>query len=236
MPQPPRIPDSISHGPPATPRPAASVLLYDDTRPWRLLMMRRPDTTTFAPGAWVFPGGGVHEPDRARPDPLRAAAVREVFEEVGVLLARPDGAAAAGRIRAELAAGRDFWAALAAAEAEPALDRLAFCGRWVTPRQVRRRYDTRFYLAPLPAGQPIRPEPGEVVEWRWITPAAALADDDMAMINVTRRILEQMAEHPDPTAHHARLRRQPETPPVTPGLMLHADGTVEIVDDEEAGG
>lgn len=239
MPRRPRIPDTLSDGPIATPRPAASVLIYDPAPPWRVLMMRRPDTTRFAAGVWVFPGGGVHAPDEPLPDPSRAAAVRETFEEVGLLLARrPDGTPAtdadAEQTRDALRGGDDFWAALARSGLEPAFDELAFCGRWITPRQVRRRYDTRFYMTPLPDGQPIHAEPGEVVEWRWLTPSEALSDDTMEMIHVTQRILEQMAPHPDPAVLHAQLGRQPETPPITPRLQPRADGTVEIVDEVDA--
>lgn len=220
----------------ATPRPASSVLLFDAARPWRLLLMRRPDTAGFAPGVWVFPGGGVHQADAALPDPVRAAAVREVFEEVGILLGRtaqgriagPDDAA---RIRAALDGGAGFWDAVTAAELVPALDDLAFCGRWITPRQVRRRYDTRFYLIPHPPGQTVDPEPGEVVEWRWMTPAEALADDTMEMIHVTQRILEQVRPHRDPHALHAQLRVRPETPAITPRLERRPDGTAAIVDE-----
>lgn len=236
MPRPPRIPDTLSDGPIATPRPAASVLIYDPSPPWRVLMMRRPDTTRFAAGVWVFPGGGVHAPDEPLPDPFRAAAVRETFEEVGLLLARrPDGApstaAEAGAMRERVRDGDDFWSALDRCRLVPAFDELAFCGRWITPRQVRRRYDTRFYLAAMPAGQPIHAEPGEVVEWRWLTPAAALSDETMEMIHVTTRILEQIAPHQDPAALHARLAGQAETPPITPRFQPQADGTVEIVDE-----
>src|SRR5438094_4676223 len=73
-------------GPPVTPRASATVLLIRGTDPWELLMVRRPGGADFAPGAYVFPGGTVHEDDRAFEDELRAAAVRELFEEVGVLL------------------------------------------------------------------------------------------------------------------------------------------------------
>ena len=52
-------------GPPVTPRPAATVLLVRDGDPWELLMVRRPGGADFAPGAYVFPGGAVHDEDRA---------------------------------------------------------------------------------------------------------------------------------------------------------------------------
>jgi 8-oxo-dGTP pyrophosphatase MutT (NUDIX family) len=236
MPKRPRIPDALNDGEVVTPRPAASVLICDARSPWRLLMMRRPDTTSFAAGVWVFPGGGVHEPDESLPDPFRAAAVREVFEEVGVLLARgPGGAPAtsadADRVRAAVHGGAAFWDVIREARLQPALDELAFCGRWITPRRVRRRYDTRFYVIRLPPGQGVHAEPGEVVEWRWLTPAEALADEAMEMIHVTRRILQQVLPHADPAALHAELAARAETPPITPRVRRLPDGTVEVVDE-----
>src|SRR5712692_7333093 len=82
-------------GPPVTPRPSATVLLIRDGDPWELLLVHRPGGADFAPGAYVFPGGAVHEDDRAWGDEIRGAAVREVFEETGILLARKAGGFAA---------------------------------------------------------------------------------------------------------------------------------------------
>jgi 8-oxo-dGTP pyrophosphatase MutT (NUDIX family) len=56
--------------------------------PWELLLMHRPWGSDFAPGAYVFPGGTVHADDAIWEDEIRAAAIREVFEEIGILLAR----------------------------------------------------------------------------------------------------------------------------------------------------
>src|SRR5438552_864087 len=78
-------------GPPVTPRASATVLLIRGTDPWELLMVHRPGGADFAPGAYVFPGGAVHEEDRAWDDEVAAAAVRETFEETGILLALKDG-------------------------------------------------------------------------------------------------------------------------------------------------
>src|SRR5205807_1944269 len=106
----------LNEGPPVEPRPAATVVLTRGRSPWEVLLMRRPGGAEFAPGAYVFPGGSVHTEDRAFADPYRAAAVRELFEEVGVLLARrgrrfardPD----CGRLRGLLAGGCGWKAAL----------------------------------------------------------------------------------------------------------------------------
>ena len=65
-------------GEPVTPRPSATVLLVRDGDPWELLLVHRPGGADFAPGAYVFPGGTVHEDDRLFEDECRAAAMREL--------------------------------------------------------------------------------------------------------------------------------------------------------------
>ena len=89
--------------------------------------MRRPGGADFAPGAYVFPGGTVHADDSAWPNEIQAAAVRELFEEVGILLARSGRRFARDRecraIRDRLAQGMQLSAALRDAGLEPALRR-----------------------------------------------------------------------------------------------------------------
>ena len=229
---------ALSEGPaPVVPRPAATVLLIDATAAsWRVLMMGRPGGASFAPGAYVFPGGSVHPEDAELGDRDRAAAMRELFEEVGILLARrPDRRFARDPecrlLRARLEAGAGWVESLRALSLEPALDRLVYLARWVTPEGVSRRFDTRFYLARRPYGQTVHPQPGEVTAWRWITPAEALAPDGPTMVHVTRRVLESLAGEADARRLIARLRRRPETPAVTPRLLRTPDGRVQVVDD-----
>lgn len=227
----------VNRGAPVTPRPAATVLLIDaSVSPWRLLMMRRPGGADFAPGAYVFPGGSVHDEDARLGDVSRAAAVRELFEEMGVLLARrPDRRFARDRecrlLRERLAAGAGWADALASLGLTPAHDRLVFLARWITPEAVSRRFDTRFYLARRPPGQTVDPQPGEVAEWLWIAPGRALAPGGPTLVHATRRILESVAGEPDAPRLIARLRRRPETPPVMPRVVPRPDGGFEIVED-----
>jgi len=227
----------INEGAPVTPRPAATVLLVDPTQqPWQVLMMRRPGGADFAPGAYVFPGGSVHAEDAELGDESRAAAVRELFEEVGILLARrSDGRFVrdreCSRLRATLMAGVGWIDGLRELRLTPAIDRLVFLARWITPEAVARRFDTRFYMARRPAGQTVHPQPGEVVSWTWTTPAGALVVDGLPLVHATRRILESVAAEGDVSRLMARLRRRPESPPVLPRLRRRPDGTFGVVDE-----
>jgi 8-oxo-dGTP pyrophosphatase MutT (NUDIX family) len=227
----------LHDGEPVTPRPAATVLLIDQAeRPWRLLMMRRPGGADFAPGAYVFPGGSVGAEDGEGPAGRRLAAVRELFEEVGILLARrPDGRTArdreCGRLRERLDVGAGFGPALRDLGLTPALDRLVFLARWITPAVVRRRFDTWFYVARRPPGQTVHPQSGEVSEWLWISPAEALAEGGPTLVHATRRVLQSVAGEPDASRLIARLRRRRETPPVLPRVVPRPDGGFDVVDD-----
>src|SRR5690242_21810035 len=90
-------PAAINRGEPVVPRPSATVLLIRGSRPFELLLVRRPGGADFAPGAYVFPGGTVHADDRGAGDEIKAAAIRELFEEAGILLARRGRALATAR-------------------------------------------------------------------------------------------------------------------------------------------
>jgi len=199
-------------------------------------MMRRPGGADFAPGAYVFPGGSVHPEDVELADVDRSAAVRELFEEVGLLLARRHDRRFARdreceKLRELLSAGSTWPAALRSLELTPALDRLVFLARWITPEAVSRRFDTRFYVARRPPGQTVRAQPGEVTDWLWTSPAEALAPGGPTLVHATRRILESVAGEADVGRLIARLRRRAETPPVTPRVARRPDGGFEIHED-----
>src|ERR1051325_3751452 len=215
-------------GPPVTPRPAATVLVVRPADPWELLMVHRPGGADFAPGAYVFPGGAVHEEDRGWSDEIAGAAVRETFEETGILLARRDGnfaqAADCDAVRDKVAGGSSFADALKGLELEPAFDRLVMFARWVTPAQLRRRFDTRFYLTEVPSGQRVRPQEGEVTDWLWISPQRALDTNEITLVYATRAILESVAEPPDAAALFAWARGLPEIPLVEPRVVQTESG------------
>ena len=221
----------LQDGPPVEPRPSATMIVLRGRSPFEVLMMRRPGGAEFAPNAYVFPGGSVHAEDHAFGDFSRAAAVRELFEELGVLMARrPGGRFARNRdclaLRELLGLGEAWGAALERLSLRPALDRLAFLARWITPEPLRRRFDARFFVCRLPAGQVEHPQAGEVVEWRWTSPAAAL--ESLEMVFATRRILESIAPEPDAARLIRKLRRRREGPAILPRIV-RKDGGFEVI-------
>ncbi|WP_075845736.1 NUDIX hydrolase [Saccharomonospora sp. CUA-673] len=181
------------------------MLVRDTPDGVEVFLQRRVAAMKFAAGMTVFPGGGVDERDAdaslswAGPPPARwadwfgcdeamaralvCAAVRETFEEVGVLLAGPgpDGIVADtsgyADARAALVAGELSLAAfLADAGLTVRADLLRPWANWVTPEQERRRYDTRFFVAALPDGQVADGATSEASESGWRTPEGAMAD------------------------------------------------------------
>lgn len=190
--------------------------------------MRRPGGADFAPGAYVFPGGAVHDDDHGSDDEIRAAAVRELFEEVGILLARRGKRfvreSDSEKVRRLIESGKTFGEALRGLGLEPAFDRLVLLARWVTPAQLRRRYDARFFLAQLPANQLVRPQAGEVTDWLWIQPDAALASRDLTLVYATRTVLESVATDKDSAKLFSRARQLGDVPTVEPQLVQTEKG------------
>jgi 8-oxo-dGTP pyrophosphatase MutT (NUDIX family) len=204
------------------PRPAATVLLLrDDAAGLAVFMVRRHRAMGFAGDALVFPGGRIDEGDLSlasqaalcpaipnhdsRAMAFRVGALRETFEEGGILLARDQAtgrlvsgerAKELGAHRAAIAAGSLAFAALLAREKlELAPDLLVPFAHWITPPIYTRRYDTKFFLAAAPAGQLAAHDGLESVDSRWISPAQALAaaEDGSSRVEfATRRNLEKL--------------------------------------------
>jgi 8-oxo-dGTP pyrophosphatase MutT (NUDIX family) len=209
-------PTAINEGPPVTPRPSATVLLLRDGDPWELLMVQRPGGADFAPGAYVFPGGTVHE--------------RELFEEAGILLARDASEPDVASVRGLIGQGASFGDAVSRAGLTLEFDALVMFARWVTPKLLRRRFDARFYLARMPEGQSVTPQDGEVVDWRWVSPARALEDPDLTLVYATRAVLESVASASGAEELLARARAMTEVPVVEPRLVQTGAGW-EVVRD-----
>lgn len=204
------------------------MLLVRGSQPWELLLIRRPGGADFAPGAYVFPGGTVHPQDSELGDEIAVAAVRELFEEVGILLARKGRRyvrdADCEHVRTLMAGGLSFVDAVRACGLKPDLGGLVFLARWVTPRQLRRRFDARFFLARLPARQSIRPQEGEVADWLWIAPDEALRDPRITLVYATRTVLESVATGEDARRVIERARSRGDVPTIEPRLIQTETG------------
>ena len=221
---------------PVNAHPAATVvLLRPGPSGLQALLTRRPATMAFASDMYVFPGGRVDAADAdaglaARSvrtaeeasvalggdlDPTVAlaahiAAIRELFEEAGVLLANvggaaPDAISGGGALGIDLAAARtamlrgetDLPALATRLDLRLRTDLLVPLSRWVTPSDFRRRFDARFFAAQLPAGVEPTFEGDEVAGHVWLRPTDALADmagGRLAMWLPTSATLQQL-EH-----------------------------------------
>ena len=131
-------------------------------------------------------------------------------------------------MRETIEKGKTFGEALRELRLEPAFDRLVLFARWVTPAQLRRRYDARFFLAHLPPNQVVRPQEGEVTDWLWIEPEAALASRDLTLVYATRAVLESVAPDKDAARLFSRARRLGDVPIVEPRI-IQTDNGWEIV-------
>ena len=175
----------------AVARPAATILLLrDGPKGLEVFMVVRHHAIYFASGALVFPGGRVEDSDhvlgeRVGGTAFQLAAIRETFEECGVLLARAQGAETVidaetllrveNEHRAALNAGTvEFGAILDAHVLTPAHDLLVHYAHWITPSNQPKRYDTHFFLAEAPAAHVAVHDGHESVDSIWITPDDAL--------------------------------------------------------------
>lgn len=161
------------------------VLLRDGARGIEAWLLTRVAHLAFAAGMTVFPGGRVEQGDADLPwagtPPAEAAlvgaAVRETFEETGVLLGVPHLDLRADR--ADVEAGRTpFGPLLRSHGAAIDASRLRPWARWITPEAEARRYDTRFFVAALPGGAEPAAVTGEAVRAGWVPVADALAQRD----------------------------------------------------------
>lgn len=194
---------------PVATRDAATILLLRDAPAGiEVLMTRRSLRASFAPGAFVFPGGVVDEADgsplaerlsRARPTQTAeqrryaVAAIREAFEELGILLVDERPVSTAGMDRAH---GADFLQQVAERGLTLAVDRVWWLAHWVTDRDVPKRFDTRFLVARMPDGQEPEADNSEQFEPVWITPQEALRRHEAGefdMVFPTIRTLRRMA-------------------------------------------
>ncbi len=245
--------------PPAATRDAATVMLLrpgDDGL--EVYMLRRKSSMAFAPGAFVFPGGSVDPRDAdegvgwagpaaaewgrifdAPAELARAlvcAAVRETFEESGVLLAGP----AAATVVADTTG--DDWEADRLALLDRSLslaemlrrrrlvlraDLLRPWSRWITPVVEERRFDARFFAAALPPGQRTRDVGGEAAQVAWIRPADAIAAGRRKEIVLWLPTAVSLGELADCASVAAALAAPRQVTPLLPEVTMRA-GTAWI--------
>lgn len=186
----------------AVPVPAATILLLRDVPGGlEVFMVKRHHQIDFVAGALVFPGGKVEKGDsdaalkeffdggEAWTDAMRAlgaGAIREAFEESGILLARDarHGDFVSGERLAELQHYRPLLDKREAALADVlrkeklrlALDQLVYFAHWTTPANMPKRFDTHFFIAPSPVGHLGRHDGRESVDSTWIGPERAISD------------------------------------------------------------
>ena len=254
-------------------RDAATVMLVRDTEDERgpgmeVFMLRRNLQSDFVGGAYVFPGGAVDEADRhadlesicrGRSDDAASmqlgipagglafwvAAIRECFEEAGVLLAVPEGADEVISFADDDTAGRFVEHRRAVDSGERRLieiceqerlrldvDRIHYFSHWITPEGPPRRYDTRFFVAAAPPEQVPLHDDRETIANLWVRPQDALdrhEAGELEMIFPTIKNLEAIARFDkaaDLLAHAASVQT---VPPIQPRIVQEEGGGMRIL-------
>lgn len=246
--------------PPAL-RDATTVVLLRDHDALETFLMRRVSTMAFAAGMYVFPGGRIDDADlipsyewtgevidaaRMTADAdlargLIVCAVRELFEETGILLAVDE----LGRVPREDEGWEDDRAAVHASSAaladvlsrrglaiDPGL--LPLWTHWVTPEIESRRYDVRFFVATVPEGQRVRDVSGEADDVRWERPVAAMeayAEGRLPMLPPTAATIADLTHFDDATSVLATAASR-DVRPLMPRARLDDSGAIawEIID------
>lgn len=255
-----------SSDPQAVPlRPASTVMLVRDVpNDIEVFMLQRTTNAVFASGMYVFPGGRVDDIDAAAEldelsdgltdaeasELLRlpngglaywVAAIRECFEEAGVLLARdsrgtfvalndPDSQSRFALARDAVHEGTLTLAELCRTEGlRLAVDAIRYVSHWITPVGEKRRFDTRFFVAVAPQSQDPLHDDKETVASLWVTPTDALSKarrGELAMIPPTIANLEFLAEHRSSTAAIGAAQEIGVPTPILPKLRYDRDGRV----------
>jgi 8-oxo-dGTP pyrophosphatase MutT (NUDIX family) len=225
----------------ATARPASTILLLRDgaKQEIEVFMMVRHHEIEFSSGALVFPGGSVDLADReivARPElytdsegcdaaalSFRIAAIRETFEESGILLARPRGSKdlVAAKGAAQIAASHrvalaerktTFLKILDDTGMVLALDELVPYAHWVTPEGMPKRFDTWFFLAAAPPEQLGAHDGRELTDSLWLSPREAVAGGGSGRFKLpfpTTRTLIKLGKQPNVRAALDDARGKP---------------------------
>jgi glyoxylase-like metal-dependent hydrolase (beta-lactamase superfamily II)/8-oxo-dGTP pyrophosphatase MutT (NUDIX family) len=255
--------------PPSLRSAATIVVVRDGDRGMEVLLLRRVERSgDRSSGAFVFPGGTLDAADKALHsccaglDDTEAsrrlgvpehgldyyvAAVRECFEEAGLLFAcDASGQVAAlsqsgeelAALRASLCDGAVSLQALCGQlELKLAVDRLAYYSHWLTPPGLPKRFDTRFFVAEAPPGQTASFDNLETLEHRWIRPADALdAANRLSLPNPTRHTLQSMAAFSSAHAFIEHTRQLPRIERIMPRMGHGNRGPRPVMPSEPAYG
>lgn len=270
-----RHPDTPLAGTSAPARPSATLILVrDGARGLEVFMIRRALNAKLLGGFYAFPGGALEKEDAhgqwagpAGADFADAAsrlldvgqdgiafwvaAIRECFEEVGLLLAEdttgslvrmdtPERVAEVATWRNQLNDGTlPFRDCLARLGLRPAFDRLFYLSHWIAPVGLPRqtRFDTRFFVAIAPTGQEASHDRGETMDHLWLHPKEALAREKpgkFEMILPTRKTLELLARFDACESLLAYLRQPRHVPPVMPRRARGRDGLRPLLPHDHA--
>jgi glyoxylase-like metal-dependent hydrolase (beta-lactamase superfamily II)/8-oxo-dGTP pyrophosphatase MutT (NUDIX family) len=256
----------MTDGRPESLRPAATIVLLRERGALETLLLRRAvRNNDLHAGAWVFPGGTLLPADRTAHshcdglDDAAAsqrlglhtggldfyiAALRECFEEAGLLLATasdgsPLDASALARVAAARAAlnrnEMDFAALCQSLELRLAPAALRYFAHWLTPPGLRKRFDTRFFVALAPEQQTASPDAAETMEHRWLTAEEALdRRNELQLARPTYRTLEWLRAHPNAAAALAAADARTEVRRVMPRMAIGASGPRAVEPDDPA--
>jgi 8-oxo-dGTP pyrophosphatase MutT (NUDIX family) len=194
--------EELNTGAVTAPRVAASVIVLRDSAagPEVLLVQRNP-AARFMGGAWVFPGGAVHDDDAG----AAGTGVRELQEEAGLVIDDPSGLVA--------------WS------------------RWITPAQVKIRFDTWFFVARAPDHANPRCDGEECVDARWMRPQEALdayQGDELLLVFPTIRHLQELAMH-ESVGDILDAGRRRRIQPIEPRVVRDEGGVARILLPGESG-
>jgi len=213
-------------------RPAATVMLLRDTDAGlEVFMLRRTVNAAFAGGMYVFPGGKVDDSDGEGDHAFVVAAIRECFEEAGVLLAvDADGRTVADGhpVLDHRHAVHDGHVDVRALVSDHGLSldtaSMVWMSHWITPKgETTRRFDTRFFMVASPVGQSSHHDDNETVASMWVRPGDALqrmAAGELALMPPTIANLQFLQPHADVAAAMAAARTVGTPPCILPKIRF----------------
>jgi 8-oxo-dGTP pyrophosphatase MutT (NUDIX family) len=221
-------------------KPASTVMLLRDVDDGvEVFMLRRTTAAAFAGGMYVFPGGKVDavDGDAGNDEAYVIAAIRECFEEAGVLLATDqsgqmiaEGHPALTKRLAIYDGDVDLRALCEEHNLTPAVDALVWFSHWITPvGESSRRFDTRFFVATAPTSQLWAHDDNETIASEWVRPADGLrrqAAGELALMPPTMKSLEFLARHKTAASALDEARQVGRPEPIQPRLRRDETGRI----------